>query len=103
MSITAELTASTKDTDEVKPANTKHVKNNTPSIVPHTPINPNTLGKTINANPIPPETTSSNGNDWLEAINPNIANTPIAHKNSNPQFANAVINALLFISLFFGR
>ena len=63
----------------------------------------NTLGKAINANPIPLVTTSSTLTPWADAITPNMANTPIAHKNSNPQLANAVINALLFISVFCGR
>ena len=36
-------------------------------------------------------------------INPKIENTPIAHKNSNPQLAKLVINALLLISDFLGK
>ncbi len=59
LSITADDTASTNDTQDVNPAKTKQVKNKQPSIVPHTPITENTLGKTINASPIPLETTSS--------------------------------------------
>ena len=59
MSITADETASTKDTQEVNPANTKQAKNKHPNIVPHVPIIVNTFGKTINANPIPLDTTSS--------------------------------------------
>ena len=61
LSIIGAATASTNYTDEVKPANTKHTKNKTANIFPHTPIMLNTLGKTINAKPIPPDTTSSRG------------------------------------------
>ena len=57
----------------------------------------------MNASPIPLDTTSSIPTPWLVAITPKIANTAIAHKNSNPQFANPVINALLLISVFLGK
>lgn len=96
----AEEIASTKDTADVNPANIKQVKNNTDSMFPQMPITENTLGNAINARPIPPDATLSIDTPWLVAMNPSIAKTPMADKNSKPQLAKAVMNALLFISVF---
>ena len=103
LSIIGAETASTKDTVDVSPANVKHVKNKTANIFPQVPIILNTCGNTTKARDIPFDTTSSTGTPSLNAIKPKIEKTPIAHKNSNPQFAKLVIKALLLISDFFGR
>src|SRR5699024_8924369 len=91
------------DIKEVSPAKISEAKNKNPNTSLNAGNSLIIAGKTTNANPTPPLTTSAIGTPCCVAIKPNTENTPIPASNSKLELLKPVIKALFVMSDFFGK